>query len=264
MGGGLDQRVAIGPNDRAGFRNGLKGPQLFGPKSDPNRRTKTQKFKGGMKVRKEVQQTGAHTDKACFGQSAPVLIGPKQSEPVKSPKAQKQDQRGSGRRKWGLKDVSLGPKVDLNCSKVETRCEDEGVRPGEKGSSHSNPLVDPAWICVKGPLLDAHEERTGLMDCDRFKSYGKEGLWEVSSDNPLLVSSCQGPTENGSPAGQALDIVERGFRVPEVEVAEDHRSRIFGSSMKRCLHPFALLPFALFLAAPSFWGTFWPEGLPRA
>ena len=231
MGGGLVQQDAIGPTDRAGLRNGLKGPQLFRPKSDPVRRPKTQKFKGGMKEREEVQQIGSHTDKEVrrYGQSGPVLIGPKQSEPVKSPKAQKQDQRGFGRRKWGLKAVSLGPKVALNCSKGETRCEDEGVRPGEKGSSHLDSLVDPAWICEQGPLLDAHEERTGLMDCVRFESCGEKGLWEVSSDRPLLVSSCQGPTEKGSPAGQALDLVERGFRVPEVEVSEDHRSRTFDS-----------------------------------
>ena len=144
LAGELVQRVAISLTDRAGFRNELKGPQLFGPKSDLDRRTKTQKFMGGMKVRKEVQQTGAHTNKACFGQSGLVLIGPNQCEYVKSPKAQKQDQMGFGRQKWGLKVVSLGPKVGLNCSKVETRCEDEGVRPGENGSSHSDPLVDPA------------------------------------------------------------------------------------------------------------------------
>ena len=192
LGGGLVQRVAFGPTDRAGFRNGLKGPQLFGPKSDPVRRPKTQKFKGGLKEREDVQQTGSHTDKEVrrYGQSGPVLIGPKQPEPVKSPKAQKQDQRGPERRKWGLKVVPLGPKVVLNCSKVETRCEDEGVRPSEKGSSHSDPLVDPAWICSQGPLLDVHEERTGLMNCVRFESCGEEGLWEVSSDRPLLVSSC--------------------------------------------------------------------------
>ena len=178
LGGGLVQQDAISLTDRAGFRNGLKGPQLFGPKSDPVRRPKTLKFKGGMKEREEVQQIGSHTDKEVrrYGQSGPVLIGPKQSEPVKSPKAQKQDQRGFERRKWGLKAVSLGPKVALNCSKVETRCEDEGVGPGEKGSSHSDPLVDLAWICAQGPLLDAHEERTGLMDCVRFESCGEEGL----------------------------------------------------------------------------------------
>ena len=99
LGGGLVQRVAFSPTDRAGFKNGLKGPQLFGPKSDPVRKPKTQKFKGGLKEREEVQQTGSHTDKEVrrYGQSGPVLIGPKQSEPVKSPKAQKQDQRGPRR-----------------------------------------------------------------------------------------------------------------------------------------------------------------------
>ena len=67
------------------------------------------------------------------------------------------------------------------------------------------------------------------MDCVSFESCGEEGLQEVSSVCPLMVSSCQGPIEKGSPAGQALDLLKRGFRVPEVEVSEDHRSRTFGS-----------------------------------
>ena len=82
---------------------------------------------------------------------------------------------------------------------------------------------------MQGPFLDAHEKRTGLVDCVRFESCGEEGLQEVSSVCPLMVSLCQGPTEKGSPAGQALDLVERGFRVLEVEVSEDHRSRTFSS-----------------------------------
>ena len=77
--------------------------------------------------------------------------------------------------------------------------------------------------------MDAHEERTGLVDCGSFESCGEEGLREVTSVCPLMFSSCQGPTEKGSPIGQALDLVERGFGVPEVEVSEDHRSRTFGS-----------------------------------
>ena len=132
LGGGLVQRVAIGPTDRAGFRNGLKGPQLFGPKSGPDRRTKTQKVMGGMRMRKEGQQTGAHTDKACLGWSGPALIGQNQSEYVKSLKAQKQDQRGLGRQKWGLKAVSLGLKDDLMClmvkRSVKTRAFDQARR----------------------------------------------------------------------------------------------------------------------------------------
>ena len=257
------QQDAIGPTDRAGFRNGLKGPQLFGPKSDSVRRPKTQKFKGGMKERVEVQQTGSHTDKEVkrYGQSGLVLLGPKQYEPVKSPKAQKQDQRGFGRRKRGLKAVSLGPKVALNCSKDETRFEDEGIRPGEKGSSHSDPLVDPAWICAQGPLLDAHEERTGLMDCVRFESCGEEGLWEVSFGRPLLVSSCQGPTEKGSPTGQALDLVERGFRVPEVEVSEDHRSRTFGSRYETMSSSICSSPLCSVFGGPYFLGVLLAWGI---
>ena len=46
------------------------------------------------------------------------------------------------------------------------------------------------------------------MDCVSFESCGEEGLREV----PLMVSSCQGPTEKGSPASQALDLVEWGFK----------------------------------------------------
>ena len=132
LGGGLVQRVAIGPTDRAGFRNGLKGPQLFGPKSGPDRRIKTQNVTGGIKMRKECQQTGVH-NKVCLGRSGLALIGQNQSEYVKSPKAQKQNQRGPGRQKWGLA-VSLGPKDVLLCSDGETKCEDEGDRLGEKGS----------------------------------------------------------------------------------------------------------------------------------
>ena len=82
------------PTDRAGFRN-----QLIGPKSDPVRRPKTQKFKCGMKERVEVQQARSHIDKEVsrYGQSGPILLVPKQSEPVKSSKDQKQGQRSFGR-----------------------------------------------------------------------------------------------------------------------------------------------------------------------
>ena len=117
----------------------------------------------------------------------------------------------------------------LKCSVGETKCEDEGVRPGEKGASNLEALVDPAWICAKGPLLDAHEERTGLKDCDRFESCGKVWLWEMSSKCSFLISSCHGTTENGSLNGQVLDLVERGAKGSEVEVAEDYSSRTFGS-----------------------------------
>ena len=218
VGGGLVQRVAFGPTDRAGFQNGLNWPQLFGPKSGPIRWIKPQKATGGIKLRNEGQQTGVHY-KACLGRGGPALIGPNQFENVKCPKAQKQKQVDPGRHKWGSVN-SLGHK-DIMYSDGETKGEDEGDRPGGKGSSHSDVLVDPAWICARGPLLVAHEERTGLKDCYSFESCEKEGLWEMSSERPFFISPTQGSTENGYPNSQAPDIVERGIRGSEVEVAED-------------------------------------------
>ena len=151
-----------------GFRSGLKGPQFFGPKSGPVRNSKTQKALGGRnrKMRKECMQP-AHTDKACLVGSGPAFNGP-------NPNAQRQDQRGPRKQTKGIKDVSLGPLDDSSCSAGEKQC---GVRSGGEGASHLDALVDPAWICAKGPLLDADEERTGLKDSDRFESGENVGLW---------------------------------------------------------------------------------------
>ena len=133
-GGGLIRRAAIGPTEQVGFRSGLKGPQSFGPKSGPIRKSKTQKALGGrnMKMRKECHEP-AHTDKACLVGSGPALNGP--------PNAQRQDQRGPRRQTRGMKDLSVGPLDDSSCSAGEKQC---GVRSGGKGASHLDALVDPA------------------------------------------------------------------------------------------------------------------------
>ena len=88
--GGLVQRAACGLTDGAGSRNGPNWPQLFGPKTGPERRSKPQKATGGM--RKEGQQLGAH-NKACLGRGGPDLIGSNLYEDVKCSKAQKQKQK---------------------------------------------------------------------------------------------------------------------------------------------------------------------------
>ena len=187
-----------------------------------------------LKKRVEDQQAGSHndtTDKeaSLYGLIGPVLLGSKQSGPFESSKAQKHGQRSFGGLKKGSKEASLGPKVVLTCSKEETWAEDEDARPGVKGFSRSDPLVDPAWICAQGPLLDAHKNRNSLVDFVNFESCWEEGLWEVSSDCPLMGSLRQGPREEGILVGQDLDLVESVLRVPEVEVPEDHRSHVNGS-----------------------------------
>ena len=85
------------------------------------------------------------------------------------------------------------------------------------------------------------------------------GLWEKSSDRPFLISSCQGPTENGSPAGQALDLVERGFRGSEMEVAEDYKSRTFGSRYEMVSSPICSSPLCSIFGRPLLSGG--PSGL---
>ena len=54
---------------------------------------------------------------------------------------------------------------------------------------------------MRGPLLHAHEIRPGLVENSSFESCWEEGLWDVSSDCPLMVYSCQGPGEEGFQAG---------------------------------------------------------------
>ena len=183
MVGGLVQRAACGPTDGAGSRNGPNWPQLFGPKTGSKRRSKPQKATGGM--RKEGQQLGAH-NKACLGRGGPDLIGSNLYENVKCSKAQKQKQKQGepGSQKCGSA-ISTGQK-DIMHFEGETKCEDEGDRPGVKGSSPSNALDDPAWICAGGSLLVEHEERTGLKDCYSFECCEKAGLWEMSSELPFF------------------------------------------------------------------------------
>ena len=221
MVGGLAQRAAYGPTDGA---KGPNWPQLFGPKTSPERRSKPQKATGVM--RKEGQQLGAH-NKACLGRDGIVLIGPNLYENVKCSKAQKQKQGEPGSQKCGSA-ISTGQK-DIRYSEGETKCEDEGDRSGVKGSSPSDALDDPAWICAGGSLRVEHEERTGLKDCYSFKCCEKTGLWEMSSELPFFISPSQGFSEKGYPNSQALEIVERGIRGSEAEVAEDFRRRTCGS-----------------------------------
>ena len=75
--GGLAQRAVSDPTEWATFRNGLKGPQFFGPKSGLDRRAKTQKAMGGRKLkRREKGQQIVNTDKAYLVGNGPALIGP--------------------------------------------------------------------------------------------------------------------------------------------------------------------------------------------
>ena len=104
------------------------------------------------------------------------------------------------------------------------RLDDEGLSPSAEGLSSTDPFEDPAWICVRGPLLEAHENRTSLLGIYSFESSWEDGLWDVSSDCPLMGYSRQGPGEEGYLVGRSLALVESVLRAPEEGAPEAHRS----------------------------------------
>ena len=121
----------------------------------------------------------------------------------------------------------FGPKGVTSCSKEKMRLEDGGFRPGAEGSS--DPLVDPAWICARGPLLHAQEGRHGLVGTSSFERCWEEGLWVVSSDCPLMGDSCQGHGEEGFSAGRSFALVESVSRCSKVDAPEAIRNHAKGS-----------------------------------
>ena len=157
------------------------------------------------------------------------MIGSNRYEDVKCSKAQKQKQKQgeTGSLKCGSA-ISTGQK-DIMHSEGETKCEDEGNRPGVKGSPPSDALDDPAWICAGGSLLAEYEERTGMKDCYSFDCWEKAGLRRMSSELPFFISPSQGSSEKGFPNSQALEIEESGIRGYKAEVVEDFRRRTCGS-----------------------------------
>ena len=77
---------------------------------------------------------------------------------------------------------------------------------------------------MRGPLLEAHENRTGLLGNYSFESFWEDGPRDVSSDCPLMGYSCKGPGEEGYSAGRSLALVESDLKAPEEEALEAHRS----------------------------------------
>ena len=93
--------------------------------------------------------------------------------------------------KKSLKEVSLGLKGVKSVSKKKKRFDDWGPSHSAEGLPSTDPLEDPAWICVRGPLLEAHKDRTGLLGTYSFESFWEDGSWDVSFNLPLMGYSHQ-------------------------------------------------------------------------
>ena len=234
LGGGLIQQAgpSVGPNVRSCTLCGLNGIEILGPRPNISRSPNAQKDGSGLKKSLKMQQAGAHKVStvgatSLEGLNGLDLPGPKQSGPSNCPRALKFGDRGNRGLKNGFKVARLGPKGVTSCLKEKRRLEDGGFRPGAEGSS--DPLVDPAWICARGPLLHAQEGRPGLGGTSSFESCWEEGLWVVSSDCPLMGVLCQGHGEEGFSAGRSFALLESVSRCLEVDAPEALRNHAKGS-----------------------------------
>ena len=102
------------------------------------------------------------------GLIGPELPGSLQAWPTNWLRDIKHDKRGYWGLKKGFEVARSGPLGGTLASKEEWRMKEGGTSPGVEGSS--DPLVDPAWICARGPLLHAKEGWPGRGGTSSFES----------------------------------------------------------------------------------------------
>ena len=69
-------------------------------------------------------------------------------------------------------------------------------------------LIDPAWICVKGPLLQTKESWPGWGDNPRFESCWEKGWSLVVVESPTTGGSGHGNGAEGFPEGSSVALAE--------------------------------------------------------
>ena len=81
-----------------------------------------------------------------------------------------------------------------------------GSRSGAGGSCEA--LVDPAWICARGPLLQTKESWHGWGGTPRFESCWEKGLSLVAVESPAMGGSGHGNGDEGFSDGSSVALVE--------------------------------------------------------
>ena len=192
--------------------------EVLGPSPDRSR--------SPVEQRDGVHKTSVGADR-LGGFFGPVSTGPKQVGPQKCLKALKSGNRGKRGLDNDLNVARLGPKGVTSCPKEEKRLEDGGSHLGAVYSMES--LVDPAWICARGPLLNVQEGRPGLGETLCFESCWEEGLGAVSSDCPSMGISYQDHGEEGCSPARSFALVEVVSECPEEDDPEALRILAKGS-----------------------------------
>ena len=176
-----------GSNVRACFHPGLKRAVSPGPSDTISKSPTVKKVGSGLKDGLQLQQAGAHKSSSGWAARRKGLIGPKwpgsmQAGPSNWLKDLKQGKRGYWGLKKGFTKARSGPVGGSTGSSEEWRMKEGGTSPGAEGAS--NPLVDPAWICARGPLLHAKEGWSGRGTTSSFESCWEKGLSLVPTESP--------------------------------------------------------------------------------
>ena len=141
------------------------------------------------------------------------LNGPVQFGSNRSPRDRKNIQKASNRLQKKLNEACFkksGP-MGYNSGLKNNMglVEDGGQNPSGGGLPPKGHREYPAWICARGPFMEAHNDKVGLSGSYSFERFGEVGGWAVEEGN---VGDC------------SLVLVDAEIRVPEEEAFEAHQS----------------------------------------
>ena len=209
-GEGLSQQVRSsgGPDVRACFLPGLKRNESYGPRDIITRRLAVLKNGNGLGVGLHLQLDKDRKSANGGDAGKKGLLGlevPRLSQAGKS--NWNRDLRKSRRGNWGLiKVAQSGTAGSTSDSREEWRTKVGGSRSGAGGSCEA--LVDPAWICVRGPLLQTKERWPGWGDTPRFESCWEKGWSLVVVESLATGGSGHGNGDEGFSVGSSVALAE--------------------------------------------------------
>ena len=231
LGMGSTQQAGNGGGTKArdGLLSGLKEKVFNGPRARSIRSPVGLKIRNGLKEDLKRLQNGAYitTNGAASsgGEYGPVLYR-MQAGPSNVAREEIAGKRGFWGLKKSFKEARFGPSGEVSGSKELRRQEEGGASPGVEGSSEI--MVDPTWICARGPLLQAFEGSPGTRGTSSFENCREKGLRTGQTECLAMGSSGQGNATEGRADGSSLALVEKIPKSPEVDDDKESRTHAIG------------------------------------
>ena len=214
---------------RVGLLSGLKEKELNGPRARNRRSPDGLKIRCGLKEELKWLKNGAHLTNyeasSLGGKYGPGLFG-LQAGPPNVAREKHDGKRGSRGLKNSCKEARSGPSGEVSGSKELRRLEEGEASTSVEGSSELR--VDPAWICVRGPLLHALEDMPGTGGTPSFESCWEKGMRMVQTECLAMGCSGQGNATEGSADGSLLALVEKIPKNLEVNDDKELRTHAIG------------------------------------